>query len=338
MQKVFYGIGGLLALFLVIGLALPRHSSFVVTRDIDAPAATIFAQLDDLRRTKLWSRAAEIDPNAEFRFTGPARGAGATASWDGPIAGSGTQTIVESRPYSELATLINAGEPGEARTWFELDPTDDGTRVAWRFELDYGWNLVGRYLGLVTNRIIRGEYEQSLASLAELAESLPDADFGELRIERVRVEPQEVAFRSMRAAPDAASMSAALGEAYTDILAYMDTHGLRSAGPPLSIAREFSGARLNFDAGIPVVGITDDTPRQAGGVRLGRTAGGPALRAMHRGAYRNLAATHRMMSAYLAALGIERNGDAWESYVSDPTEVPEAELLTYVYYPVRDDP
>ena len=33
-------------------------------------------------------------------------------------------------------------------------------------------------------------------------------------------------------------------------------------------------------------------------------------------------------------LGIERAGDAWESYVSDPTKVPEAELLTYVYYPV----
>jgi effector-binding domain-containing protein len=44
------------------------------------------------------------------------------------------------------------------------------------------------------------------------------------------------------------------------------------------------------------------------------------------------------VSAYLAALGIERDGDAWESYVSDPAEVPEEELLTYVYYPVRDDP
>ena len=36
-----------------------------------------------------------------------------------------------------------------------------------------------------------------------------------------------------------------------------------------------------------------------------------------------------------AATGIERNGDAWESYVSDPTKVAESELLTYVYYPVR---
>jgi effector-binding domain-containing protein len=37
----------------------------------------------------------------------------------------------------------------------------------------------------------------------------------------------------------------------------------------------------------------------------------------------------------LAALDIERAGDAWESYVSDPTKVPEAKLLTYVYYPIK---
>ena len=35
--------------------------------------------------------------------------------------------------------------------------------------------------------------------------------------------------------------------------------------------------------------------------------------------------------------GIERNGDAWESYVSDPAKVPEAELVTLIYYPVRPD-
>ena len=47
--------------------------------------------------------------------------------------------------------------------------------------------------------------------------------------------------------------------------------------------------------------------------------------------------THRKVAAYLAAHGIERNGDSWESYVSDPAKVAENELLTYVYYPIRTD-
>jgi effector-binding domain-containing protein len=45
----------------------------------------------------------------------------------------------------------------------------------------------------------------------------------------------------------------------------------------------------------------------------------------------------RKIAAYLAALGLERNGDPWEIYISDPTRVPEPQLLTDVYYPVRND-
>ncbi|MCH8135552.1 MAG: hypothetical protein IIB77_06210, partial [Proteobacteria bacterium] len=52
--------------------------------------------------------------------------------------------------------------------------------------------------------------------------------------------------------------------------------------------------------------------------------------------YRTLSSTHRKIVAYLAALDIKRNGDSWESYVSDPTKMDEADLLTYVYYPIKD--
>jgi len=70
-------------------------------------------------------------------------------------------------------------------------------------------------------------------------------------------------------------------------------------------------------------------------VKNGQTYAGQVIRVRHLGSYRTLSTTHRKISAYLAALGIEMAGDAWESYVSDPAKVPEAELLTYVYYPIR---
>ncbi len=336
MQKVLYGIGALLALLLVIGLLLPRQSRFVLEAGIDAPPATVFALLNDMRRTRLWSHTAEIDPNAEYRYSGPVRGAGSTVAWDGPVAGSGTQTIVESRPHEHIETLINAGEKGEARAWFDLESSDGGTGLRWGFTHDHGYNLVGRYVGLLATGIIRRGYEHSLANLEALAESLPSADFSELRVERIQVEPKPIAYKSMQSAPDAASMSEALGRAYSDILGFMEAHELRAAGSPLSIARDFSGARLNFDAGIPVTGVTDTTPRNTEGVRLGRTDGGSVLRVTHKGPYRHLAGTHRKIAAYLAAHGLQRDGASWESYVSDPAAVPEADLLTYIYYPVRE--
>ena len=42
----------------------------------------------------------------------------------------------------------------------------------------------------------------------------------------------------------------------------------------------------------------------------------------------------RMVAGKRLTKGIKRAGAAWESYVSDPTKVPEAELVTYIYYPI----
>ena len=70
-------------------------------------------------------------------------------------------------------------------------------------------------------------------------------------------------------------------------------------------------------------------------MRIGRTYAGPVIRAKHVGSYRTLGETQRKIASYLAALDIERDGDAWESYVSDPTRVAESDLVTYVYYPVK---
>ena len=126
-----------------------------------------------------------------------------------------------------------------------------------------------------------------------------------------------------------------MGEAYFKILNYIDAQGLEEAGAPLSITHSFSGANPVFDAAIPIRGDIQTAANSDTDVRLGRTYAGTVIRVRHIGPYRTLATTHRKIAAYLAALGIERNGDAWESYVSDPGKTPEAELVTLINYPVR---
>jgi len=336
LQKLVYAIGGFFVLLLLVGLVLPRQTHVVVSTDIDAHAATVFAQLNDLRRTDLWAPISDVDANARVTFSGPARGTGATITWDGAVAGSGTQTIVQSRAYDYVETLINGGEPGESRTWFELTTGAGRTNVRWGFEHDYGYNVVGRYFGLMVANVIRRDQQRGIEALKALAESLPRADFSDLEIERLLVEPMNIAYKPTRSSPEPAAVSQALGDSYFEVLGFMDEHRLALAGAPLSITRTFSGNELYFDAGIPVRGVTDSTPRDDASVRLGRSYGGTAIRVRHVGPYRTLSRTHRKIGAYLAALGIQKSGDAWESYVSDPTEVDESELLTYIYYPVRD--
>ena len=322
-------------LLIIIGLALPQRARVVASIEIDAPLATVFALANDFHRASLWLPWIETDPNVRIVYSGPDRGVGATITWDGLVVGTGAQVITESIPYEHITTTINPGGPGEAKSWFDFVDTGRSTYLDWSFEVDYGYNIVGRFAALLLTDIIRRDYEHGLASLKNIAESLPRADFSDLEIERLVVEAKEIAYLSAASPPDPASVSEAMGRAYFRILNFIDKHGLANAGAPLSITRSFSGSNLLFDAAIPVRGVTDATPRNEAGVKIGTTHAGTVIRAKHLGSYRGLGQTHQKIAAYLAALGIERDGVAWESYVSDPTKVPEAEMLTYVFYPIK---
>lgn len=335
-QKLIYAIGALLALLIIIGFALPRAHQIEVSEEIDAHPATVFALVNDFHRFSLWAPWADTDPNARFLYSGATRGEGAIVTWDGAILGSGTQIITESRPYEYVGIAINPGESGAAKTWFRLTPGVGTTIVSWGFEADYGFNIVGRYFASMLGGVVARDYHDGLENLKDLAETLPGADFSDVEIEHIVVEAMDIAYLSTTSRPEPAAISEALGRAYFQILTFIDDQGLSDAGAPLSITRTFSGSELSFDAAIPVRGVSDASPRDGAGVRIGRTYAGPVIRVRHIGSYRQLTATHRKITAYLAALGIERNGAAWESYVSDPGKVAEEDLLTYVYYPIRN--
>ena len=335
MQKLVYGVGALVALLIIIGFALPRSNRVEVSIEIDAHPATVFALVNDFRRFSLWSPWSNTDPNARFIYSGANRGEGAIMTWDGAIIGSGTQIITGSRPYEHVQIVMSPGEPAESNSWFDLAPGTGTTIVTWGFETDYGLNIVARYFAPMLGGVVARDYHDGLAQLKLLAESLPAADFSDIEIEHIVVEATEIAYLVANSRPEPAAISAAMAKAYFQILSFIDEHDLQEAGAPLSITRDFSGAQLVFDAAIPVRGVTGNTPRDGAGVKLGSTYAGPVIRVKHIGSYRRLTATHRKISAYLAALGIERNGAAWESYVSDSRRVPEDEMLTYVYYPIK---
>jgi len=333
-QKLLYGIAGFIGLFIIVGLVLPRHARVEVTTSIDAHRPTVFALINDFHRVSLWSPWLNRDPNARIVYSGPMRGVGAAMAWDGAIIGTGIQIIKETRPFEFVETAINPGASGEHRSWFELEGQNGTTTVTWSYEADQGYNVVARYFSLFLSGVVQRDYELGLSRLKDLAETLPNADFGDIEIEHMIVDAVDIAFHSTTSVPEPSAMSDAMGDAYFKILSFIDEHGLQEAGAPLSITRSFSGSELLFDAGIPVRGLNAATPRSDASVKIGQTFAGTVIRVRHIGAYRTLGQTHQKIAAYLAALDIERAGDAWESYISDPTKVPEAELLTNIYYPI----
>jgi effector-binding domain-containing protein/uncharacterized protein YndB with AHSA1/START domain len=337
LNKFIYTIGAIILLIMVIGLLLPSSANVERGITIDASRATVFALLNDFRQVNKWSQWLADDPNAKVDYFGPRRGVGATFAWDGNIIGKGSQTISESVPFERIVMMLEFDDQGEAQTTFDLSETDEGTLVVWSFTMDYGINLISRYVGLIIGGVIGENYEEGLSSLKSMAEALPRADFSDAEIEHIVVEALDIAYLSTSSIPESTAISDAMGKAYFEVLGFIDEHNLQDAGAPLSISRSFSGSEIRFDAAIPVRGISDTPPGNSGPVKLGKTYAGPVIRVKHIGSYRTLGRTHDKIAAYLAALGVERNGDAWESYVSDPTRTEEEALLTYVYYPVVAD-
>jgi effector-binding domain-containing protein len=334
-QKLLIATAAFIALVIVIGLSLPRYSRIEVSASIDANPATVFALINDFERASLWSPVTNADPNARIVYAGPSRGIGAIMTWDGVVAGSGAQTITESRPFEHVAIVTNPDEPGETRSWFDIARGAGGSTVTWRYESDAGYNIVGRFLALMVNDIFRRDFERALEKLKEIAEGLPRADFSDIEIEHLVIEATDIAFLSTTSIPEPAAISEAMGDAYFEILNFIDKHGLAEAGAPLSITRGYSGSNLLFDAAIPVRSASGEMPADSSKVKIGKTYSGPVIRVKHVGGYRDLGGTHLKIASYLAASGIARKGSAWESYVSDPTRVAEEDLVTYVFYPIE---
>ena len=234
MQKVLYWVLASIAAVIVVGFALPRTHQVEVSTEIDAQPATVFALVNDFRRFSLWAPWADTDPNARFIYSGSSRGAGASMTWDGAIIGSGTQAITESRPFEYVGIRMHPGETGEASSWFRLEPGVGTTIVHWGFEVDHGINIVGRYFASMLGSVVARDYQAGLAGLKELAESLPRADFSDIEIEHLVVEPVEIAFLPTVSRPEPAAISDAMGKAYFEILTFIDKHGLQDAGAPMS--------------------------------------------------------------------------------------------------------
>ena len=164
---------------IVIGLAVVvalQPASFRVTRTatIAAPAADVFAQVNDFHNWEAWSPWAKLDPTAKNTFEGPAAGTGAAFAWSGNSkVGEGRMTITESRPSELVRIKLEFVRPFAATNTaeFAFKPAGGGTAVTWSM---YGHNnFIARAFCLFVSmdKALGGEFEKGLASMKSAAEA-----------------------------------------------------------------------------------------------------------------------------------------------------------------------
>jgi effector-binding domain-containing protein len=337
LKKIVLFVVVLVVLLAGIGMLLPRSVHVERSTSIGAPPATVFALVNGYRLFNKWSPWFALDPEAQYSYEGPDFGAGAKMAWASAKkdVGSGSQKIVESRPNEMVRTELDFGDQGLATAQFNLSREGEGTTVTWGLDADMGAGPIGRWFGLMMDRMVGKDYEKGLAGLKTLAESLPKTDFAGLVVEPVEVQPVTIVFVPASSATDDQAIVAAIGGAFEKVGMFMAKNGLRQDGAPITINTKWDASGYGFEAAIPVDRAPDKPVAAGSPVQIKQTYGGRALKVVHKGAYRGMEATYNQLLAWMAAYGYESAGSPWDEYVSDPGNTAEADLVTNILMPVK---
>ena len=174
LKKILIAVVLLIIVFVII--VATRPADFRVTRSatIAAPAAVLFAQVNDLHKWDAWSPWAKLDPAMKQTHEGSPAGVGAIYSWAGnKEVGEGRMTILESRADELIRIKLEFIKPFAAvnTTEFNFKPEGGQTTVTW--DMTGKNNFMGKAFSLFMNmdKMIGGDFEKGLAGLKSVAEA-----------------------------------------------------------------------------------------------------------------------------------------------------------------------
>jgi uncharacterized protein YndB with AHSA1/START domain len=159
--------------FIVGAYVLP--GSIAVERSIEIATTPdkVFAIVGDLKRGREYSPWAEVDPNAQYEFSGAEIGVGQKMNWRSthPEVGTGSMTVTEYEPDRRMAAALDLGDMGQATTYFGLAPEGSGTKVTWGFSAALQ-NPLERWMCALFDfdALIGKDYEKGLTKLKALVE------------------------------------------------------------------------------------------------------------------------------------------------------------------------
>ncbi|MBS0385089.1 MAG: SRPBCC family protein [Proteobacteria bacterium] len=334
-----YGVG----LFL-----LPNSLAVTRTISINRPRASVFAMSNDLRIAKEWSPLYAQDPDADYAFSGDGPGEGQSMRWvsNNREIGSGRMSIVNSNENQSIDSILDFSNRATLNSHMDFRPGAGSTAVAWSISAECGPGAVNvpcRYMNLVIRPMVERRMDAGLRRLKTLAEQLPNADFEGFDIQVLPVEPQDVLFVDVTIAKSSPTFEDRIA-AEADGIGALNNYLASQSGQVRTssdLVRVFpppqNTDRYTFSVGYPLAGAP---PVRLIGVRVGRTPGGAAVRALFVGRQSQIPAMYQVVRAYMQAHRIsQREGeDAWEvvKRVEPSPDASQAEPVEHVeiYYPV----
>jgi hypothetical protein len=176
LKKILIGLAVIVIVFLIV-VALQRADYRIErTATFAAPAATVFAQVNDFHNWEAWSPWAKLDPAMKQAYDGASAGTGAIYSWTGnDKVGEGRMTLTESRTNDLVRIKLEFIKPfaSVCDTAFTFKPDGNQTAVTW--SMTGTNNFVAKAFCLFMNmdKTVGGDFEKGLAQMKSIVEAAP---------------------------------------------------------------------------------------------------------------------------------------------------------------------
>ena len=176
-------LGIVAVLALVIGLVLPSHRHISESVETNRKMTIVYDTVNNLRRFKDWNPLVLRDPKIQLDVTGPEAGVGSRLDYAStePRIGEGSWEIVDSVPNEKVVIKVEDPARGHDKTvQFLLEPTGKNNRnvkITQTYDVDYGWNLLGRYAGLYVSRHVGDDVKLGLSRMANMLATVPNFDY-----------------------------------------------------------------------------------------------------------------------------------------------------------------
>ncbi|MFY0599510.1 MAG: SRPBCC family protein [Cyclobacteriaceae bacterium] len=297
--------------------------------NISASIDKVYNAVSDLNKWTAWSPWLIMEPEAVVKVSDDEM----SYSWEGKRVGSGNMKIVAQETNKSVDYDLNFLKPwkSQADVRFELSESEEGTKATWIMDSSLPWFMF--WMKKMMTAFVGMDYDRGLNLLKDYVED--GGIHSKLEFKGVNTYPGCV-YVGIKTDCDMDDIATAMEKDMTKVWELLADKKDKIAGLPFSIYHkwEMVKRKVSYTIGVPLSEIPEGI---SGDFISGKIPELSVYTLRHIGPYKHLG--NAWSTLYNMERGKEFKHDKahhpFETYVNDPSEVSENELITDIHFVVK---
>lgn len=263
LKELLISVAIVAVFFLLVGIVLPSHRHLSETIDTNRRPTLVFDTINSFGRWKDWNAVTAHDPRTQLKISGAATGVGAQIDYSSneSSVGKGSWKITGSQPTSRVDFAITNGDMGgnkKSTISIKPDKSEKNTTIVQSYDVDYGFNLLGRYAGLYAGSYAGEDMKVNLRRLTGLLAEVPNLAYDQMTPALTNTRfvdlpaSDVITINSGTVINDFAHVYDSVKNNYQWLKRVMDANGLEPAGPFYLVTEDVNIANYAYNMVQPV--------------------------------------------------------------------------------------